>query len=164
MSMTESLITDEARAQIGQVSRRVSGVVVLREVQRFAAAVGDRNPIYFDDPAARAAGYRGIIAPPLSIPHVVHGVADLAALRVDGIPEGGRRVPLRVNRMMYGGEEVEFLAPAYPGDTLTAETRLASLEEKEGSRGPFVLSTMETVYTNQDGDVVMKTRSFSIAR
>ncbi|MBI2761687.1 MAG: MaoC family dehydratase N-terminal domain-containing protein [Chloroflexi bacterium] len=162
----ESLITDEARAQIGKVTRRTTGVVYLKEAQRWAAAVGDRNPIYFDEEAARAAGYEGIPIPPMFLPHVLHGVADLSNLRADGIPGGGggQRLPLKVNRMMYGGEELEFYEPVYPGDTITAEGRVASIEQKEGSKGPFVLTTNETTYTNQDGRVVGKSRSFSIAR
>jgi acyl dehydratase len=161
----ESLITDEARAMIGQVTRRATGVVSLKEAQRFAAAVGDRNPIYFDEEAAKAAGYRTTPIPPLFLPHVLHGVVDLATLRADGLPGGGgQRIPLKVSRMMYGGEEVEFYEPVYPGDTITAESRIADIEEKQGSRGPFVLTTNETVYTNQDGRVVAKSRSFSIAR
>jgi acyl dehydratase len=59
---------------------------------------------------------------------------------------------------------MEFFAPVYPGDTIAAETRVASIEEKEGSKGPFVLTTNETTYTNQDGVVVAKSRTFSIAR
>jgi acyl dehydratase len=161
----ESLITDEARAMVGTVTRRQRGVVSLIEAQRWAAAVGDRNPIYFDDEAARAAGYRGIVTPPLFLPHALHGVVDLARLRVDGIPMvRGSSIPLKVSRTMFGGEEVEFLLPVYPGDTIAAETRVASIEEKEGSKGPFVLTTTETTYINQDGDVVARGRTFGIAR
>jgi acyl dehydratase len=161
----ESLITDEARAMIGVVTRRQRGVVSLLEAQRWAAAVGDRNPIYFDDEAARAAGYRSIVTPPLFLPHALHGVVDLSRLRVDGIPMVmGSSIPLRVSRTMFGGEELEFILPVYPGDTVEAETRVAAIEEKEGSRGSFVLTTTETTYTNQDGDVVAKGRTFSIAR
>ncbi|MGH2586886.1 MAG: FAS1-like dehydratase domain-containing protein, partial [Dehalococcoidia bacterium] len=122
----ESLITDEARAQIGKVTRRASGVVYLKDAQRWAAAAGDRNPIYFDDDAAKAAGYKGIVTPPMFLPHVLHGVADLSTLREVGIPggDGGRsRIPLKVSRMVYGGEEFEFFLPVYPGDTITAEGR-----------------------------------------
>jgi acyl dehydratase len=44
-----------------------------------------------------------------------------------------------------------YHAPVYAGDGITAETRLASLEEKTGGSGPFVLMTTETRYTNQSG-------------
>jgi acyl dehydratase len=73
-------------------------------------------------------------------------------------------VNLRVKRVMFGGEEWEFRAPAYVGDTITAQGRLKSLEEKEGGSGPFVLMTTETTYTNQDGEVVALSRGRSIAR
>lgn len=161
----ESLITDEARAMIGVVTRRQRGEVSLMEAQRWAAAVGDRNPIYFDDAAARAVGYRGIVTPPLFLPHALHGVVDLSHLRADGIPVvQGVSVPLKVSRTLFGGEELEFFLPVYPGDTIEAETRVVAIEEKEGSKGPFVLTTTETTYTNQDGDVVAKGRTFGIAR
>ena len=150
---------------IGTVTRRFSGEVSLKEAQRFAAAVRDRNPIYFDDEAARAAGYRGIVTHPLFLPHALHGVVNLDELREDGIPNApGVRIPLKVTRSVYGGEEFEFFLPVYPGDVITGETRVAALEQKEGSKGPFVLTTMETTYTNQNGEVVAKSRTFSIAR
>ena len=59
---------------------------------------------------------------------------------------------------------MEFLAPIYPGDTLTGETRLVGLAEKTGRTGPFVLVERETTYTNQDGIVVLKNRSTAIVR
>ena len=162
--MADDLITDEARAQIGKVTRRAQGTVVLKEAQRFAAACADHNPIYFDDDAARAAGYREMVVPPPYVQYAVLGVTDLAQLREDGILAGGERLPLKVSRVMYGGDEIEFLEPVYDGDEITAETRVVSIEQKDGSRGPFVLSTNETVFTNQHGVLVAKGRSFSIAR
>jgi hypothetical protein len=50
------------------------------------------------------------------------------------------------------------------GDTITAATRLASLEEKTGGSGPFVLATTETTYTNQANEVVAIARGRRIAR
>jgi acyl dehydratase len=161
----DSLITDEARAMIGTITGRRTGTVSLKEAQRWAAAVGDRNPIYFDDEAARAAGYRGIVTPPLFLPCVLLGVVHVDELREDGIAAGRRGgIPLKVSRTLHGGEETECFLPVYPGDTITGESRIAAIEEKEGSRGPFVLTTTETVYTNQDGEVVARGRTFGIAR
>lgn len=161
----ESLITPEAQAMIGKEVGRQTGVVYPKEAQRFAAAVGDLNPLYFDDEAARARGYEGVIAPPMFLPHVLHGVSHLDSLREDGVPlQGGSDIPLRAERLMAGGEDYEFLSPLYPGDTITAETRIQNIEEKSGRSGRFVLVTRETLYTNQDGVVVAKGRFSVIAR
>ena len=56
----EPLIGDEARAFIGKVTHEQEGIVVKKEFQRWAAAVKDRNPLYFDADFARAHGYRAI--------------------------------------------------------------------------------------------------------
>lgn len=166
--MVDSLIPEQTRALVGQaLNDPVSGVIVETEAQRYAYAVDDLNPIYFDEAAANAAGYRTLVAPPTYVAHVVAQHRPVEALRVDGIYRGGaarHRIELRVKRVMFGGEEWEFLVPAYVGDTITAVTRLHSLEEKSGGSGPFVLQTVETTYTNQDGDVVAKGRTKSIAR
>jgi acyl dehydratase len=165
---TESLIPPEASAMVGQpMGDPVSGVVTLKELQRYAKAVDDLNPLYFEEEAAKAAGYRGIIAPPTYVAHVVVGHGNVADLRVDGIyRSGNRRGPnLRVKRVMFGGEDWEYREPVYAGDTITAQTRLKSLEQKAGTSGePFVLMTTETTYTNQDGAVVAIALGRSIAR
>jgi acyl dehydratase len=166
--MPESLIPEATRALIGEaLNEPVSAVIVEKEAQRYAYAVDDLNPIYFDEAAAKAAGYRTLVAPPTYVSHVVAQHRPVETMRVDGIYRGGaarHRVELRVKRIMFGGEEWEFVAPAYIGDTITAVTRLHSLEEKAGGSGPFVLQTVETTYTNQDGEVVARGRTKSIAR
>lgn len=163
--MEESLITPEAKAMIGKQVGLQTGIVYPKEAQRFAAAVGDLNPLYFDDETARAQGYRGVIAPPMFLPQILQGVTRLDAVREDGVPlEGGSDIPLRAERLMAGGEEYEFLAPIYPGDSITAQTHIQNIEEKSGRSGRFVLITRETQYTNQDGTVVAKGRFSLIAR
>jgi acyl dehydratase len=163
--MEESLITPEAKAMIGKEVGRQTGIVYAKEAQRFAAAVGDLNPLYFDDETAKAHGYRGVIAPPMFLPQVLQGVSHLDSLREDGVPlQGGSDIPLRAERLMAGGEDYEFLSPLYPDDTITAETRIENIEEKSGRSGQFVLITRETLYTNQDGAVVAKGRFSVIAR
>ncbi len=163
--MEESLITPEAKAMIGKQVGLQTGIVYPKEAQRFAASVGDLNPLYFDDETARAQGYRGVIAPPMFLPQILQGVTQLDAVREDGVSlEGGSDIPLRAERLMAGGEDYEFLAPIYPGDSITAQTHIQNIEEKSGRSGRFVLITRETQYTNQDGTVVAKGRFSLIAR
>ena len=159
------MVTPEAQAMIGSEVGRQEGVVYLKEAQRFAAAVGDLNPRYFDADVAREQGFRDIPIPPLFLSQVMQGVTRLDTLRPDGIPSrGGGDIPLRnANRRMAGGEDYEFLEPIYAGDVLTSRSKIESIEEKTGRSGRFVVITRETTYTNQDGVVVARARSSLIA-
>jgi acyl dehydratase len=160
------LIPEETLALVGELlDEPLTSTISMKESQRFALAAGDLNPIYFDESAAREAGYAGIVVPPLFLPWALSPNRPLEDLREDGLYRArGKRVSLRVKRMMFAGEEWEYLAPVHPGDTITATVRLESLEEKQGSAERFVLQTTETRYTNQHGVVVARARGRGIAR
>jgi acyl dehydratase len=161
-----SLIPPETRARVGQwLGEPVSATIHGHEAERFAFAAGDGNPIYFDDAAARDAGYRGRVVPPGFLVWAFEPPRPLTALREDGLwRDVGPPLRLHVSRVLYGGEEWEYHGPVYEGDTISAETRLASLEEKTGGSGPFVLMTTETIYTNQSGEIVAIARGRRIVR
>jgi len=161
-----SLIPPETRALVGErLEEPVSVEIRAEAAEHFAYAADDRNPIYFDDAAARAAGYARRVVPPGFLVWAFEPPRPLEALRADGLPRAsGTPVRLHAKRVLYGGEEWDYHAPVYPGDIVTAETRLASLEEKSGGSGPFVLTTVETTYTNQAGEIVAVVRGKRIAR
>lgn len=162
----DSLVSEEARAMIGKpLGDPVTGQVLRKEVERYAHAVGDENPLYFDPVYARAAGYRDTIVPPLYVEIFRRSAEPLAELREDGLSKKRQSpIPLKVNRVMAGGEEIEYLHPIYPEDTLTGVTCLVDLVEKTGRSGPFVIVMRETTYTNQHGVVVMINRNSSVVR
>lgn len=149
---------------VGRESEPVHADITATGAQRYAQAVGDLNPVYFDDDAARAAGYRSAIAPPTYVQYALVRGRPLDQIREDGLFIGGSSVHLRVERTMFGGEEWDFLEPVHLGDRITARSRLAALDEKQGSKGPFVRITRETVYSNQTGAVVARSRQIGIAR
>lgn len=68
-----SLIDDESASRVGTVAATAAGEVNRRDWQRWAAAVGDHNPLWFDPEYARAQGYRDIICPPLYLQYAVLG-------------------------------------------------------------------------------------------
>lgn len=163
--MTGSLIPDETRNRVGQLlAEPVTVTIDRREAQRYAYAVGDENPVYFDENAAKAAGHRTLIAPPTFVTHAIVAPRANADLRVDGLWKDGGRVQLDVERIMFGGEEWEFTEPVCVGDEITAETRLADVDQKEGSKGPFVRVVRETTFTRADGTIVARSRQIGIAR
>jgi acyl dehydratase len=138
--------------------------ITAKESQRYAQAVGDLNPVYFDEEAARAAGYDGLVCPPTFLDHVTVEGRPLGELRPDGLFTAAERSALAMDRVMFGGQEWDFLAPAHVGDTITATQRLTGIDEKLGSKGPFVLVTWETEFVNQRGELVARSRLAGIGR
>src|SRR5215217_4569727 len=129
--MPPTLVPPEARAMVGEVTvGPVTALVTAREAQRYAQAVDDLNPVYFDEDAARAAGHRTLIAPPTFLEHVVVQGRGVADMRVDGLFRDPAGKGPALKRVMFGGQEWEFLAPAHVGDTVTAVQRLTDIAEK----------------------------------
>jgi hypothetical protein len=155
----QSVISEDMRAAIG-----VEGPPMVMEVEKtncrmFARAVGHTDAIFYDEAAARARGYRSIVAPPgfLGTPVFRPGSGG-------GVPGemGGRRFTIPYKRVLNGGTEYEYF-PDGPdgdvicaGDTITARSKIAGFEETEGRLGPMLITRRETTYTNQDGKVVAK--------
>lgn len=161
-----SLIPPEVATRIGSVAATASGDVDRREWQRWAAAVGDHNPLWFDAGAARAAGYDDVIAPPLYVQYAVLGVTPLDGLRPDGSSgavSGNLTFP-EAPRRMAGGESTSFHLPCYHRDALTMVRTIDSVVQKQGRSGPFVLVTWRTTYTNQHDALVAEATTSMIAR
>ena len=165
--MTEdSLIDDDSAARVGTVAARARGDVDRLQWQRWAASVGDHNPLWFDVDHARANGYPDAICPPLYLQYVVLGVAPLEGLRPDGSSgavSGGLAFP-RAPRRMAGGESTTFHLPAYHRDEIDMVRTISSIVEKHGRSGRFVLVTWHTEYRNQHANLVAEAATSMIAR
>lgn len=151
--MPPSLLTSEALAMIG-TSETGEVKIVKRDFQRWAAAAGDHNPLYFDVEVARAHGHRDVVMPPLFLSPRIEGVTHLDTLRADGIPNSMDHAMPLPPRRMAGSEEWTFHASVYPGDLIEWRRELVNLEEKSGRSGPFVSITWVTTYTRAGGEVV----------
>ena len=162
----DSLIDEASAARVGSVVATATGEVNRRDWQRWAAAVGDHNPLWFDPDYARANGYADIICPPLFLQYSVLGVTPLNSLRADGSSgavSGGLAFP-RAPKRMAGGESTTFHQPAYHRDSIEMVRTVESIAEKTGRSGRFVLVTWRTGYRNQRGDLVAEATTSMIAR
>lgn len=164
--MTESLIDAETAARVGTVAATATGEVIRRDWQRWAAAVGDDNPLWFDPDYARANGYRDVICPPLYLQYAILGVAPLSSLRPDGSSGAvsGSLSFAGAPRRMAGGESTMFHLPAYHRDEIEMVRTISDIVEKEGRSGRFVLVTWHTVYHNQNRELVAEATTSMIAR
>jgi acyl dehydratase len=167
MSSEDSLITAEARAAIGRESEPLTGYPVSdHEIRRFCYAVDDLNPLYTDPDYAAKTEYGGIVAPPLFLTIPFARDVPRSRLNPDGIPRLSSTVipPLKADRLMWGGLEIEFFQVVRPDDVLTQRTKLVDIYEKQGRSGPLAFTITETSYTNQRGELVALECNTIIAR
>ncbi len=145
----ESLITDEMRAAIGKESEPTTLEVDKTSVRMFARSVGYTDPVYYDEAAAKAAGYRSLPAPPGYLGTPIFD-PNRRAVRPQGMMEPSR--PLK--RVLNGGTDVEYLADVCAGDVLTSTSAVSSIEERQGRLGEMLITTTKTTYRNERGEVV----------
>ena len=119
--------------EVGETARRTRRISA-RDIELFTEITGDRNPLHYDEGAAAASRFGGII--------VQGGVTSglLNALVAEDLPGPGS-VFLHV--------DWNFRAPVRPGDEITAEAEVLSV--KDGKP----ICTLRTTITNQDGTVVL---------
>jgi acyl dehydratase len=155
-------ITDEMRAHIGKESPPWTYEVTTTSVRMFARGVGYTDPVYYDVEAARKAGYRSLPAPPtyLGTPVFIPGKSSDT---FSGPIEGGPRLSHGLPGLLDGGTETEYFEVICAGDTLTVVSRLAALDVRESrSLGKMLITTTETSYTNQEGQIVAIQRGQAI--
>ncbi|MEE8421567.1 MAG: MaoC family dehydratase N-terminal domain-containing protein [Dehalococcoidia bacterium] len=156
--------TDEEKARVKEMQEGVgkggapnTSEVTSTDIRLFARAVGYTDPVYYDAEAAKAAGHRALPAPP---GYTGRGIASPPGAGGGG---GGGRDPLFPSGL-NGGTEVEPVAQIYAGDVLTSVSTLKSVELLPSrAYKRIVVRQTETVYTNQDGEVVAKTRGTGIS-
>jgi acyl dehydratase len=129
-------------AAIGKRYPPLTYAVGREKVREYARAVGETNPLHLDVEAARAAGYRDVVAPPMfaavySLPAIGPAIFD---------PEVG----IDFARMVHGGQEFKWGPLVVAGDEVTTTVTVKDISERAGNG--FYL--FESVSTNQEGDTV----------
>jgi hypothetical protein len=149
MTQTTSLITDEMRAVIGREGDPVIHEVDNTGCRQFARSVGYTDPIFYEEAAAKARGYRAVVAPPGFLGHPVI-IPGKTAPR--GPEAAGFKTDLK--RVLNGGTDYEYLDDVCAGDTITSTMKISDIAEREGRLGPMLVVSTETTYKNQAGKVV----------
>ena len=146
--MAVFIVPDNLKKLIGQVQATSVNLVEQGAIQRFANAVGDSNPLYNNVEYAKNSEWGRLMAPP-----AFHGwpveaggldmIKFVEKIIAQGAPAG----------LLDGGVEYEFLTPVGTGDVLMSVTKIANIEGRETKMGPTMVTTVETVFTNQNGAV-----------
>jgi len=105
------------------------------DIRAFADATGDRNPLHLDEEFAKQTRFGRRIA------HGMLSASLISAVIANELPGQGS---------IYLGQTLQFVAPVFPGDTVTARVTVSAIREDK----PIL--KLETVCANQRNEVVIR--------
>lgn len=114
---------------VGQ-SASVAKTITDSDIYLFAGITGDMNPMHVNDQHAKASRFGGRIA------HGMLSAGLISAVLGMQLPGPGS---------IYLGQELKFLAPVFPGDTVTARATIVDIDPVKNR------AVLETECINQDG-------------
>ena len=146
----ETAVTQQMRDAIGIESESRTYDVEKGAIIKFAEAIGDANPLYNDEPAARSSRFGGITAPPTFLRSMSPGPmkAEVSS-------------PYSAN--LDGGSEWEYFEPVRPGDRISVTGLVSGITERKGRLGNMMFIVRETRYVNQFGTLAAVQRSTGIS-
>ena len=112
------------------------------KIKEYAFATGESEPLYVDPEAARSAGHRDVVAPPMFA--VVYSAPALGPAILD--PDVGINFAL----MVHGAQEFRWGPLVVAGDEITTTVTVKDISERDG-KGFYVF---ESRSVNQDGEEV----------
>lgn len=139
-------MTRDLTATLGHAFPPVRFPIERSKLREFALALGDDDPVWHDESAARAAGFDGVPLPPTATVIAAHWTPG----ELIGRPLG---LGLDVARLLHGESAWTFSgAPLRLGDVLVARAEVTDVQQREGRRGgTLTLLTITTAFT-RDGD------------
>ena len=158
--------------------------VDLTAIMLFASAIGETNPIYYDEEAASKTPLGGVIAPPSFASASAHwdpnyflrGVRRIPAPKPKPAPKapadgpaaeprasGGGGGGGNLTRVLHGEQRFVYHQPMRPGMRLRVSTRPGKAWEKEGKRGGTMrFSETITEFRDERGELVTTAISVGI--
>ena len=135
---------------IGQWSVPVNNVIEWGAVRKFAMAIGDHNPNYFDEQTAKHNHYGHLIAPPTFAVSLDYGV----------LPSGG----FDFTGMIHSEQSFSTVRPLFVGETVACSVRLADRTARKAGPVQMTFYVFEQQATASDGTVVCTARMTVIKR
>ena len=123
-------------------------------LQFFAKAIGEKNPIYSDVAAAKAAGYPDLPAPPTFLfAAELDSGTNMELLNDLGIP---------LTKLLHGEQSFCYHRPVCAGDTVTVLSTVEDIYDKKDGKLEFVVKKSQV--TNQKGEKVAELGTVLVVR
>jgi acyl dehydratase len=125
---------------VGERSEAVSNVVEKDAVRKFAEAIGDPNPLYVDEEAAKASRYGRLLAPPTFPRTFEYG-------EVEGMGDPGQG-------FIHGEHRIRYERPLFVGEEVSCYAGVKDYYEKEGDEGTLGFLISERVGESPEGELI----------
>lgn len=124
----------------GQIYYHPRGMTISAAfAQEFATTFMDANPLYLNDPYARAHGFEGMLVPPLMVLNLALSL---------GVQNDSEQAIANL-----GYYDVRFPRAVYPGDTIQAVTRIVDVQDRQDGKPGIV--HLRTLGLNQRQEIVV---------
>ena len=124
-------------------SAEITKTIEQSDIDAFARMTGDHNPVHVDEEFAKTTRFGQRIA------HGMFTASLISAVLANKLPGEGS---------VYLGQTLQFVAPVFPGDEITARVTVKEIREDK----PIV--KLETVCVNQRGEVVIRGEATVLGR
>lgn len=131
--------------QIGKQSNKVKNVVERGAVKKFAEAIGDLHPIYFDEEVGGKSRYGKNIAPP-TFPRVF----DYGVIEGLNLPNKG---------LIHGEQTFHYVRPLLVGEEVYCYSKVKDYFEKKGNFGEMGFLVLESYGEDAAGNIIFSSTS-----
>jgi acyl dehydratase len=142
------------RTTIGMRSTPFNADVEKGRLRLFAKAIGETNPVYFDETAARAAGHRSLLMPPTFLFCLEMEQADPYRWFRD------LNIPLPY--ALHGEQAFHYHRAGYAGDVMTFVAEIIDIYAKKD--GALEFAVQDVFITNQHDEAVADFRRTIVVR
>ena len=116
-------------------SAEITKTIEQADIDAFAEVTGDHNPVHVDEEFAKTTRFRRRIA------HGMLTASLISSVLANKLPGEGS---------VYLGQTLQFVAPVFPGDEITARVTVKEIREDK----PIL--KLETICINQRGEIVIR--------
>ena len=116
-------------------SAEITKTIEQTDIDAFADLTGDHNPVHVDEEFAKTTRFGR---------RIVHGMLTaslISSVLANRLPGEGS---------VYLGQTLQFVAPVFPGDEVTARVTIKEIREDK----PIL--KLETICVNQRGEIVIR--------
>lgn len=132
------------KEHIGKQSNKVKNVVERGAVKKFAEAIGDLHPIYFDEETGKQSRYKNNLAPP-TFPRVF----DFGVIEGLRLPDKG---------LIHGEQTYHYKRPLLIGEEIRCYSVVENYYEKKGNNGEMCFLVLQNNGEDLAGNMIFSSK------